>query len=134
MKRRLIILLLAIIFLIASIILYYFMFNELEIVIPCIFYSITGLYCPGCGITRMIFSLIKFDFYQAFRYNPLMFVFSPFILIVFIDFIIKWLIGRNDHLYLKISNKMWIILLVITLLFGVIRNIPFFDYLIPTVV
>lgn len=115
-------------------VLYYFMFNELEIVIPCVFHLITGFYCPGCGITRMIFSLIKFDFYQAFRYNPLIFIFIPFILIIFIDLIIKWLIGRKDYLYLKINNKMWLILVIITLLFGIIRNIPFFDYLIPTVV
>lgn len=133
MKRRLIILLLATIFLIASTILYYFTFSEFK-AIPCIFHLITGFYCPGCGITRMIFSLIKFDFYQAFRYNPLIFIFIPFILLVFIDFIIKWLIGRKNFLYLKISNKVWMILLVITLLFGVIRNIPFFDYLIPTVI
>lgn len=104
------------------------------IVIPCVFHELTGLYCPGCGVTRMIFSLLKLDFYQAFRYNNLIFLFIPFILVCVIDFIIKKLNNKSDYLYQKTSDKVWIILLVITLLFGVLRNIPIFDYLIPTMV
>ena len=36
--------------------------------IPCIFHELTGFYCPGCGLTRAIASIVKLDFYQAFRY------------------------------------------------------------------
>ena len=104
------------------------------IVIPCVFHELTGLYCPGCGVTRMIFSLLKLDFYQAFRYNILVFLFIPFILVCVIDFIIKKLNNKSDYLYQNIDDKVWIILLIITLLFGVVRNIPIFDYLIPTMV
>lgn len=40
----------------------------------CWFRKKLGLYCPGCGGTRMVQSILKLDFYQAFRYNPLVFV------------------------------------------------------------
>lgn len=41
---------------------------------PCFYLQTTGLQCPGCGITRMFFSMLRLDFTAAFRYNPVMFV------------------------------------------------------------
>ena len=60
--------------------------------IPCPFHFITGLYCPGCGITRMIKSILKLDFYQAFRYNQLLFILLPFFIIIIIDLFISIII------------------------------------------
>lgn len=105
-----------------------------NLIIPCIFNKITGLYCPGCGITRMIFSIFKLEIYQAFRYNPLVFCMVPFILFYFIDMVIKWIKGDNNYLYQKINDKVWLILLIITITFGVLRNIPLFKFLIPTII
>ena len=53
---------------------YYFLNIYFHFSIPCMFYKLTNLYCPGCGITRMLFSLIKLDFYQSFRYNSIVFI------------------------------------------------------------
>ena len=36
---------------------YFFLNQRLSIGIPCLFYQITGFYCPGCGVTRMLFAL-----------------------------------------------------------------------------
>jgi hypothetical protein len=49
-------------------------------VIPlfCPFKVLTGIPCPGCGMTRAILSIIKGDFHGAFGYNP----FSFFLLFV----------------------------------------------------
>lgn len=108
-------------------ILYIFILLKYNIGIPCIFNEITGLYCPGCGITRAIASLIKFDLYQAFRYNMLIVVFIPLICIYgFIKYALK-----KD---IKIPNWLWYLILIITILFAILRNIPFFDYLAPTTI
>ena len=115
-------------------IIYVILFVKFGIVIPCFFHEITHLYCPGCGITRMIVSLLRIDFYQAFRFNPLLFIFLPFTIFLVVDAFIKWLKGSDTYFYKKISNKVWIILIIVTIGFGIIRNIPYFDYLIPTVV
>ena len=37
--------------------------------IPCWFHVITGLKCPGCGITRSMLSLLRFNFKDVLRYN-----------------------------------------------------------------
>ncbi len=87
--------------------------------IPCIFHALTGLYCPGCGITRMFFSILEFDFYQAFRYNPLVFI-------LLIGFIICKLFK------IKLSKNALYILLFIVILYAVLRNIDIFEYLKPT--
>ena len=112
----------------------YYIFILNNITIPCLFNKITNLYCPGCGVTRMIISLLKLDFYQAFRYNQLIFIFLPFIFFLLMDFLIKWPKGQNNYIYLKINNKIWIGLLIITLIFGILRNIPLFDYLKPVII
>lgn len=95
--------------------------------IPCFFYELTGLYCPGCGITRALFSLMRLDVYQAFRYNMLVVTLLP-IAIGYMGF--KIIFKKNK----KIPNYVWNILLIITIIFGIFRNIPAFSFLAPTLI
>lgn len=39
----------------------------------CPFKALTGIPCPGCGMTRAILSITKGDFQGAFGYNPFSF-------------------------------------------------------------
>ncbi len=95
--------------------------------IPCFFYELTGYYCPGCGITRALLSLLHLDFYQAFRFNILVITLLPFFIIYSIyKYIFK---GKK-----RIPNLVWSILLIFTLCFAVLRNIPAFDFLAPTII
>lgn len=99
--------------------------------IPCFINELTGLYCPGCGISRMLISLAKFEFYQAFRFNPLLFILLPIVgIVVLIQFVYYY----KNKKFFKINNAIYITLLVVIVLFGILRNIPAFSYLIPTVV
>ena len=106
---------------------YYFLNSKYGFSIACPFHALTGLYCPGCGVTRMIFSIMKLDFYGAFRYNPLLFMLS----ILYIIFVIERVIRKKDY---KIPNKVAIVLLVVLILYAIARNIPAFYYLAPTAV
>jgi len=36
----------------------------------CVFKSVLGVDCPGCGITRSVMSLFSGDFSRAFRLHP----------------------------------------------------------------
>jgi hypothetical protein len=101
---------------------------KFDIGIPCVFYEITGLYCPGCGITRLCISLFEVDIYQAFRYNPIIFIDVP---IIFILFVLN-ILFKDKKSIKKITNILIIILAVITVIFGVLRNIPAFGFLAPT--
>jgi len=61
--------------------------NHFNIYLFCPIKKFLGLYCPGCGVTRMLYSILKGQFYQAFRYNPLIFISLPFIVIYYMDYL-----------------------------------------------
>lgn len=42
----------------------------------------TGIPCPGCGLSRAVFALLRLDFWMAFRYNPMVYVLPPVVLLV----------------------------------------------------
>lgn len=118
-----------ILILISFLIIYFILSELLDVGIPCLFYEITGYYCPGCGITRLLFSFLKLDFYQAFRYNPLIFI---LILITGIYWLVKFILKKFMNISIEIPNYVYYILLVIVIIFGILRNIPMFDFLSPT--
>ena len=117
-----------IIVLIVIFLIYAVLIISFDIGIPCVFYEITGLYCPGCGITRLCLSLFEGDVYQAFRYNPIIFIDLP---ILFILFVLNIFLKKNKNIK-KITDVIIIFLATITIIFGVIRNIPIFSFLAPT--
>ena len=94
--------------------------------LKCIFNTLTGLYCSGCGITRMGIAILKLDFYQAFRYNPLI-----FLLIILSALYVAYSLIKYKKI-VKLNNKLFVLLVIIVLLFGVLRNIPYFNFLAPT--
>ena len=119
MKKFLILVILLIIYLLVS---SYFHFY-----IPCPIHKLTGLYCPGCGITRMLLSILKLDFIKAFKYNPLVFISLPIGIYLYIDYLIK----KDKSLYKKIPEKVWYIIIAIFIIYGILRNIKAFDFLAP---
>ncbi|WP_346906953.1 DUF2752 domain-containing protein [Faecalicatena orotica] len=92
------------------------------------FYSITGLYCPGCGAGRASYALLHGELYQAFRYNPLMIFVMLFLAAYFIARSLDWMITGGNHIDRHISDKYLCWLLVVILLYGVLRNIPCFPF------
>lgn len=92
----------------------------------------TNLYCPGCGITRAILSIFDFKFYQAFRYNMLVVSLIVLGIIYLISCTIKYIVKKE--FFIKIPKYIYIALLVITILFGILRNIPAFAFLAPTTI
>lgn len=48
----------------------------------CIFKSITGLSCPGCGSQRAIHQLLHLHIIEAFKFNPLLIIAIPYLCIV----------------------------------------------------
>lgn len=77
----------------------------------------------------MLFSILELNLYQAFRYNPLIFI----LLILYIIYLILKLFFKFK-LDINTKNRLSYILLFTVIIYGIIRNIPFFDYLKPTVV
>jgi hypothetical protein len=93
--------------------------------IPCPFKHVTGFDCPGCGMTRLSLSLLEGDLYQAFRYNSLIFVLLP----LFVLYYCLSAKGKKQS-----SEAVLYGMLVMTILFGVLRNTPMFSFLAPTTI
>ena len=52
--------------------------------LPCIFKGVTGIPCPGCGMTRACLAILQGEFSTAWRYHPFSFLLIGLsILIVF---------------------------------------------------
>ncbi len=110
-----------------GLIIYYFIYKYTSFAIECPFHFITGFYCPGCGITRMLFSLLRLDIYQAFRYNPMVFI-------LLVLYIIYYIIKNILKIKIVIPNYVYYSIIGLLIVYAVLRNIPAFDYLAPTVI
>ena len=55
----------------AAFIFIYFISEKFELhLLDCFLYKNLGIYCPGCGGTRALLSLLRFDFLKSFLYYP----------------------------------------------------------------
>jgi hypothetical protein len=89
--------------------------------IPCIFYVITDLKCPGCGVTRMCLSLLQLDFVTAFSYNQMLFMLMPVLIFLFGRYTFDYVKGGRWVLA-KSSSALLYVCIGLLLLFAVYRN------------
>ena len=92
--------------------------------IPCLFHLLTGLSCPGCGVSRMCISLMKFDFKAAYNYNKMLFVLLPLLLVFFAYELYKY-IRYDDTKLTKVQSAILYIVIALLLFWGIIRNLSF---------
>lgn len=96
---------------------------------PCIFYAVTGLYCPGCGAGRCFLALMRFEFYQAFRYQPLLFICLPVIAYYLLKVYIKFVFGKDVLPFPEIRSKFIAVSIpVVIIAYWILRNIPVFPF------
>jgi len=111
-------------------IIYIIWYRLTHIGIPCVFHTVTGLYCPGCGISRMFFELSQFDFLKAFHNNVLAFILLPYGVFVYIRHMIYIMKGKG-YKYKKRHQYISYAILALVIAFGILRNIPCFYYFRP---
>ncbi len=56
---------------------YLLFFMHTGLGIPCVFRLVTGLKCPGCGVTHMLVDLLRLDFAGAWRENAALMCLLP---------------------------------------------------------
>ena len=54
-----------------AILIHFTQFSISRYLLPCLFHSITGYYCPGCGGTRAITVLMQGEVLRSLYYHPL---------------------------------------------------------------
>jgi Protein of unknown function (DUF2752) len=98
----------------------------------CPLFQLTGLHCPGCGLTRGFHALFHGDFLAAIDYNlllPFFFIFGSYI---FISLFLTTFRGRGLKFGILSPWILWSFF-VIGITFAVLRNLPMspFNWLAP---
>lgn len=94
----------------------------------CPFFELTGLACPGCGMTRGLHALLHGDLLTALDFNllllPVLFFFGYLFVSLFLTF------SRGRGLNFKLFNKTAVIVgfLAFTVVFTVARNLPSYPF------
>lgn len=97
----------------------------------CAIKKYTGLECPGCGATRMVDALLHFKMYQAFRYNPVMFITLPIMCILYIHESIFYI--RNNT-FSDMAIRVMEVYIAILIVYMICRNMKIFEWLKPTMI
>ncbi len=90
--------------------------------IPCMFHAITGLQCPGCGITTAILSLLGGDLQGAVYANFGLTLLLPILIPLLVSIWARWALGKPY--YGKITQVLSWACVGVLLLWGIYRNIP----------
>lgn len=90
--------------------------------LPCMFNQITGLKCPGCGVSRMCLAILRLDFSSAFFWNPAVFICLPFLAYLLIDLSLRYIRFGSLRLNKWQQRGCWI-MVAFLLAFGIFRNL-----------
>ena len=93
----------------------------------CPLFSMTGLACPGCGLTRGFHALFHGDLLTAIDYNALIPVFVIIFGLLFVSLVMVAARGRG-FLKLNQSPKVIVGFFVLLMVFGVLRNLPVYPF------
>ena len=96
--------------------------------LPCVVHSLTGLYCPGCGASRALASLLRLDFYGAFRWNPLLVLLFPFALFYLVWGSVSFVRCGRNTLDDRIPTKLLWFIVALLLLYFMLRNLPLWPF------
>jgi hypothetical protein len=92
----------------------------------CIFHHLTGYKCPLCGSQRSLHYLFNFEIVNAFKENILLIISIPYILLRFYFYLFKPKTYNKLRIFGLFFSKFSIyIVLIIIIVFGIVRNIPF---------
>lgn len=96
--------------------------NLTHLSIPCPFHALTGLQCPGCGVTRMCLALLRLDVAGAWQANGVLLALLP---------VLGGLLGYRAVVYVRRGHVptarwetlVWSGMAVVLVIWGVVRNL-----------
>ncbi len=88
--------------------------------IPCIFRRVTGLKCPGCGVTHMLLGLLRLDFTGARTQNAFLFYTLP---LLAAEIIYARVMASKRKQLPRWNEVLLLIYCAALIVFGILRNI-----------
>lgn len=90
--------------------------------IPCLFRKVTGLLCPGCGVTGMCVALLHLNWKGAFFCHPVLFVLLLPLTAVFIGSAAGY-VQNGRFRFARWQNLILYVSVAALVIFGVVRNL-----------
>lgn len=91
---------------------------------------VTGLYCPGCGVSRMCLRLLRGDLAGAFRANPLLLLALPWLAGACLVHLVRY-VRRGPGQTPVWEERGWLVLAGLFVVYGALRNLPALACLAP---
>lgn len=98
----------------------------------CPLLALTGLYCPFCGGIRAVHDLAHLDVLSALERNPLVVLGLPLVVLALVGWGQRAFTGRRIALPRRVLGvALGPTVIVLLVVFGVLRNLPGWDWLSP---
>ena len=94
----------------------------------CPFKIVTGLPCPGCGMTRAAHATLQGRLVDAFRFNPVGMILLPVASVGLGIEALNWVRKKPLPFRMKIGARAVWFLVGIIIGFGILRNIPLWPF------
>ena len=109
---------------------FFFLFSYLRRagipVVTCPLHDLLHVYCPFCGGSRAILSLLRLDFATAFRLNPAVLVSLPVLLFYYVRAVVVFI--RGGFFSFRVPRGWTFALLGLFAAFFLLRNILLFAF------
>ncbi len=89
----------------------------------CFFRKMTGLQCPGCGMTRGTYALLHGHFKDAFLFNPVGMILLPLAFIGLSFEALAWVMNRPPVFRLSLGRWGATIIAAVMIIWWIGRNI-----------
>ncbi|GIU81558.1 MAG: DUF2752 domain-containing protein [Acidobacteria bacterium] len=94
----------------------------------CLFHELTGFACTGCGLTRGFHALFRGDFSAALHYNALFPLYGILLGSLYLHLFLLTFRGKGIPLSPEKCFRLLTAFLIIGIIFGVLRNLPFYPF------
>lgn len=91
--------------------------------LPCPLYQLTGWQCPYCGLQRSVVELCQGHWADAWGLNPLFWLTSPYLLLLFLGAFDLWGLGTSQLYRWARRDRTLLGYGLIMLVWGVLRNV-----------
>ncbi len=102
--------------------------NQASFYPRCQLHQLTGLFCPGCGTTRCLHSLMQGQFADAAQKNMIAFAILPLTGAYALFWGLSWVLGKPVAWRYRITPRTGIFLVAILITFGILRNLPWHPF------
>lgn len=90
--------------------------------LPCPFHAVTGLQCPGCGVTRLCLSLLRGDCSGAWEANPALLLMLPILAVLAVRLSTRY-VREGSATPTRRENALIWVLIALLAAWGIVRNL-----------